>query len=667
MADMKTYPIAVQGDFLSKQTHASPTNALAELIWNSLDADATRVVVKEDPYGVGEKRIIVSDNGTAFPHADAPLLFGQLGGSWKHLTGETRDKHRFLHGSEGKGRLKALALGRVVDWEVRYREGKEFKSFVVSMLGDSLREVRIGEPVPATEKQTGVRCVVSELLKSYEFLESPATAQEFAEIFATYLKNYKDVEIELPTGKLDVSVAIESSRSISLAPLEKDGVSYPVELEVIEWRTPTERVLYLCNEAGFPLSQAEARLHVPGFNFSAYLKSPFISHLSNEGLLGLAEMNEVLLGSLQEAKEAIKAFHRERTAERAQTVVDQWKDERVYPFLHEPKSIVERLEREVFDIVAVKVNNLLPEFSSSPPKGKKFQLRMLRQAIEKSPEDLQLILTEVLELPEKTQKEFARLLQETSLSAIISASKVVSDRLKFVTGLDALLFKDGEKANLKERKQLHKLLAENTWIFGEEFFLTVDDQSLTEVLRKHLALMGHDAEVDAPVRRSDGKTGIIDLMLTRNVPCHRESELDHLIVELKRPTVTIGAEEITQVEKYAFAVADDERFNGVDARWTFWIISNAMDAYAKRRANQANMQPGLVHVSPDKRISIWAKTWSEVLQTNRHRLRLFQQKLDYNADHDSSLSFLRETYRDILGTKGAADPVEDSSATVIPA
>ena len=113
MSDAKVYSIEVQGDFLTKQTYAKPAQALAELIWNSLDADATLVEVKEDTYGVGEQRIIVADNGTGFSHLDAPGLFSHLGGSWKHQTGETKDKHRFLHGSEGKGRLKAYLLGSV--------------------------------------------------------------------------------------------------------------------------------------------------------------------------------------------------------------------------------------------------------------------------------------------------------------------------------------------------------------------------------------------------------------------------------------------------------------------------------------------------------------------------------------------------------------------------
>lgn len=655
MDNFTVYPIEVQGDFLTKQTHAKPVQALAELIWNSLDADATTVEVKEDKYELDSTRIIVADNGSGFSHSEAPTLFSQLGGSWKQLSGETKQKHRFLHGSEGRGRLKAFSLGRVVDWEVRYSDSGKFKKFVISMLDGALREVRVTEPQPVDENRTGTRCVISELHKEFEFLHSAHTIQELSEIFATYLKNYKDIRIILPAGQLDVAVAIEASNTISLSPIQEGETLHPVELEIIEWKNPTDRIIYLCNEAGFPLSQTEIRVQVPGLNFSAYLKSTYISKLSHDGSLGLAEMNPLLNDALIKAKEAVKKFYRERSAEKAKTLVDQWKEENIYPFLNEPQSMVETIEREVFDIVAVKVNNLLPDFEATSQKGKKLQLRMLRQAIEKSPEELQIILTEVLDLPEKRQKEFAQLLQETSLTAIISASKVVADRLKLLNGLETLLFDEDYKKHLKERTQLHRLLAENTWIFGEEFFLTVDDQSLTEVLKKHLARTNNPIAVDEPVKRIDGSIGIVDLMLTRNVPCHRENELEHLIVELKRPTVKIGANELTQIESYAFAVAEDERFRSIDTRWTFWIISNDMDDHAHRKTRQANLPIGMVHQSDDRRITIWAKTWSEVLQTNRQRLKLFQQKLDYNADHEVSLDFLRETYQTILQPFQAAE------------
>ena len=98
-----------------------------------------------------------------------------------------------------------------------------------------------------------------------------------------------------------------------------------------------------------------------------------------------------------------------------------------------------------------------------------------------------------------------------------------------MSGLETMLFDTDLKKHFKERSQLHRIIADNTWVFGEEFALTADDQSLTEVLRKHLKLMKRDIIVDEPVKRVDGTRGIVDLMLSRRVPSIlMKSEREHL-------------------------------------------------------------------------------------------------------------------------------------------
>ena len=114
----------------------------------------------------------------------------------------------------------------------------------------------------------------------------------------------------------------------------------------------------------------------------------------------------------------------------------------------------------------------MPEFSTAPAQNKALHLRLLRQAIAKIPEELQLILDEVLKLPKRKQAELAQLLRDVSLSAIISAAKIVADRLKFLTGLEAILFDHDKKQRLKERSQLHRIIAQNCWLFGEEYNLS---------------------------------------------------------------------------------------------------------------------------------------------------------------------------------------------------
>ena len=86
MADEEHLSVAVRDDFVARQTKAKPVPALAELLWNSLDGDATDVSVEfsHNDLAGGMSKIVVYDNGDGFS-GQARALFGNLGGSWKHL------------------------------------------------------------------------------------------------------------------------------------------------------------------------------------------------------------------------------------------------------------------------------------------------------------------------------------------------------------------------------------------------------------------------------------------------------------------------------------------------------------------------------------------------------------------------------------------------------
>lgn len=198
------------------------------------------------------------------------------------------------------------------------------------------------------------------------------------------------------------------------------------------------------------------------------------------------------------------------------------------------------------------------------------------------------------------------------------------------------------KKVLKERSQLHKILAENTWIFGDAFALSVNDQSLTEVLKKHLKAQNVDLIPNKPVTRIDSSRGIVDLMLTQSVPQNHAEQLEHLVIELKAPKVAIGAKEIQQIESYAFAVAADERFNKLDVRWNFWIVSNDTDAFADNRAKQDKTGQGIIYQTDN--VTIQIKTWGQLIKECKHRLEFVRSHLDLDVKTTDGLQYLRENY-----------------------
>ena len=100
------------------------------------------------------------------------------------------------------------------------------------------------------------------------------------------IKHYKNINVVIGNKKLDITSAIKKSTSYDLIPIEHDNKIYDVKLEIIEWNKNKERKLYLCTEAGFPsLPITNKKFQMHDYSFSAYLKTPYVDKLVDEGIV----------------------------------------------------------------------------------------------------------------------------------------------------------------------------------------------------------------------------------------------------------------------------------------------------------------------------------------------------------------------------------------------
>lgn len=152
----------------------------------------------------------------------------------------------------------------------------------------------------------------------------------------TWARSTTDAQLSL-----DPASAIVGRKNFNLDDIEFDGKEHWVRLHVAEWRAAGNRALYLCNQQRFPLVQADRRFHIGNFTFSGYLSSPYFDLAQKEGRVDLAEMQTAVVDAITHAQQTIKDYFRTRAAEQARTVVDEWKDEEVYPFAGEPVTTVE--------------------------------------------------------------------------------------------------------------------------------------------------------------------------------------------------------------------------------------------------------------------------------------------------------------------------------------
>lgn len=670
---MQTLTIEVTQDHIDRLSKAKkPVLGIAELIWNSVDADATNVDVRLNRNGLGSlDSIEVIDNGLGITMADAQEGFGHLGGSWKQYDHQTKREKRILHGKQGQGRFRAFALCERVEWDTTYLANGALAEYKIIGTSNDKRRFTITDETPSARGGTGTTATLTNLIPQQTSLDSAKAVPELNKLFALYLKQYPQVQLSYDGNAVDPSI-LEDQRTVYQLPAfaTEDGRIHEASLTIIEWNIDIERGLFLCTGGGFALRELPPGIHAPGYQFTAYLRSKLLEEMDENGTIEMEEFTD-LRKLLDIAKDQMRRHFLQRDAEKASSVVEQWKHEEIYPYVGEPKDIIEETERQVFDVVAVNLDAYVEDFKESKPHNKKLTFTLLRFALESNPSSLNFILEQVVGLPKQVQDEFAALLQKTSLIAMINASKIVTERLNFLKGLEYLLYDPQSRATLKERSQLHKLISRNTWIFGDEFYLVNNDESLTNVLRKHVQNVAFDVDLDTPVLREDGATGVVDIGLS-NVPPEPGEEKDvivskiregyrsegkhHLVIELKRPSQNITSEVIGQVRSYAFAVAADERFQNVRTNWTFWALSNKMTDQAQLESQMENQPRGVVYQSKaDARrnynMTIWAKTWSEIIEECTIRLKFFQDRLNYNASQSSGRKYLRETYPKFIPPK----------------
>ncbi|GAB1820507.1 ATP-binding protein [Herbidospora sp. RD11066] len=637
---MRTVHIEAKPDHLLRLARQrDPVGALVEIIWNALDAEAHVVKVDleiNDLNGVESVRVV--DDGHGMPHDSCSTYFGGLGGSWKTTAKVSPTLKRGLHGRSGQGRLRAFALGEQVRWVTVAEniEGARERT-VISGAVDRPADFDISEPEPS-EGKCGTKVEASVPADFVNRLTQDDTAQQLASVFAPFLAANQDVRIVYQGITLDPSTVWTDMAEYPVRWPDADDHPEPV-LRVIEWPKDVGRVLALCDANGVVLDELSPGIQAPGYHFTAYLLwNGFVERRDD---LPLAELDE-LSALLALARETLRTHVRKRDQERRARLIHDWKSEGVYPYTESPAEPAQAVEQEMFDEVATRISRRLPGATQS----KKTTLRLLREVLSRDPSGLYPVLDELFRLPQSEQEELKRILQRTSLSEVIKATGHVSDRLDFLAALKRLVFDPEVSQTVKERSELHKILERETWIFGDAYALMVSDQSLDAVLLRHLKELGRDpSEGLNPVRREDGRTGIVDLLLGR---AHRASTgREHLVVELKAPGVRIGQTEVAQIKSYAEAIANDPQFREAGVRWDFWVVSTKMSDVVRLDASAPNRPPGCI-AEWASGVRIWARTWGEIIEDCEDRLHFYRERLNHDPATEHAVEYLRRVHGDVI-------------------
>lgn len=622
-----------------------------ELIWNSLDADSKNILIRTKETSIGISQLSIEDNGHGINYAEAENIFGTLGGSAKKLSRISPGKRK-LHGEEGKGRFKALSLGSLIKFESTFSDNGTHKYFEILVDGNHLQDASIGDlkTLKKGEGKTGVKVTVENIIQdNASILQSDKIYQQIEEKLAVYYMSYPDFKISFNKRALDFEHYIKNKSEVPIKiPLENSKKELDFKVRIIEWTIPNDKNIFLCNGAGISYLEIPLGVRTSSVNISAYILSKYIEDLHKSGMLNYGENEPYVQQAVDFARESVREYVRNRAHEHAKDFIEEAKKEGIYPYKGKPENAVQDAQRKVFDIVALNINEFVPKFSEQENTNKKLTFSLVKEALESDSGSLKKILSEAIQMPKEKQDELAEILELTSLADITTTMKEVTDRLRTLYEIRLLLFEKGKKEKVLERRHLHKIVKNETWLFGDDYTYGADDVNLKNVLKAHLQALGRpDFEEVIDSKDNSNLTDIPDICIHKQFHRGKAGYFENLVIEIKRPSKKSGSDELEQVKRYARAISSDERFDQTKTEWMVVLLVTDMNKDLEFEYDQEGKPLGQVLVK--KNLKVYVKKWIDVITEAEARFQYLKNKLNYEIKHDKEgVDLLKKKYSQYL-------------------
>ena len=234
-------------------------------------------------------------------------------------------------------------------------------------------------------------------------------------------------------------------------------------------------------------------------------------------------------------------------------------------------------------------------------------------------------------------------------------------RTSFLNFLHNLCY--GDISNwLKERSQLHKIIKDQLWIFGEEYTESTKlwsdtnlENNLEELHKKYFSYEPTEEEENLIKDSKDKNRDITDLFFY-NKKKTGSGRSEVMIVELKAPSCAIADKEITQIERYRKDIINSSAYPKDKVSYKIILISSKLSDGARIK-----MEGAPTWFSPDDPflystynqhgfdIKLYVMEWSALIETNRKKLEYLSNSLPVKPE-DVGEKFARE-YPNLLDEK----------------
>jgi hypothetical protein len=628
--------------------------AIAQYVWNSFDASATRVEIQfNEPDEIGHiDSFRIQDDGHGIDNNELKRHFGLLLDSAKQRTKESSA----IRGGKGRGRFSFFCFSPKAVWHTKYKDAKdETFAYDITITTDTGSDYDPTKPKKVSG-ETGTVVEFFDPTISAAELESQDLKGFLSREFGWFLFLHAEAKYEILINgkKLDYTKSFADSKSFTEKIKSKSGEEFKFKIDYIRWleKPKEDNYFYYLKGDKEELFKDHTSYNKTGggaygFFHSVYISSDYFDDFdyrkaTKKQITALTARN-LNDETFKKLDKKLKKFLKEKRNDfyrvGADVKLQEFKEKKSTPEFTDDKYGLQR--EEDFEIVFKEIYLIEPTiFYNLNPAQEKSLLSMLGLLLESDEREniLKIIDSVVTDLDKEDREHLAKTLQTTSLKGVVRTIKMLEDRLTTVEMLKTLVFQNTTFTN--ERDHIQQIIESNYWLFGEQFHLVSADKHMEKMLANYMAFMDTDpteaqkkkftVDSKSKKRRSD-----IFICQQRKVPDSKYSNDDELeeniIVELKRPEVVIDTPEYRQIEDYMELILNEPQFNSKSLRtWKFYVVGiNITDSVRAKYKSFEHLHKRFL-VNQVENYEVYALTWDDLFKAFDTKHRYLFDKLEYD-------------------------------------
>lgn len=614
-----------------------PYQALIELAWNGYDAlaNSVKIAIKTNEID-GLETLTVLDDGEGIDTQNISNSFGKFN--------ESEKKHdETKHGSHGKGRLAFHKLCDNASWFTKNNkeqaridiQSKSIKDYVGVTIEDK-------DQSPLLKKQKTGTCVELSNFSDNALPDQKSLLKIFSDEFGWFLALNPETNLKIN----NVSVAVPQ-HEVHETNFEIDGHKF--KAKVIRWISkPNSEKSYnylitsRCRIIKKELSKFNNKMR---FHTSAFVYSDWIDQYDPEALEldPSTEDNQKIYVKIMKA---IQDFQRDIYKDYLRAFVDKeiakYDENGYFPsysgldpnFAHWRKENTKTVLREVYIAEPTIFNNL-------KSKQTKIIIRLLDALLVSNENDALFdVLNSVLDLNDESIKSLADQLTRTTLENIVSTIEALQKREIAVHKLREII--GNRYTEILETPDLQKIIENNTWLFGAQYTtIGAEEDTFTKAarrLREEVKGINDIQEEELFEGVSvDGAQKQVDLFLARKIPTVDSSGKEIykcVIVEIKRPSISLNKKHLQQLDDYAEIISKDPNFSSDKLRFELILIGRKIskdDMQIRQRLTTLKDRCEYGLVTDDGKMKCYVKDWFTIFDefslSNTYLISTLQTKL----------------------------------------